>query len=266
MKSRTISVAVLALLALCGVSNAEFVQDEADASNADTLVLEASVLPDAGLGQMNLQLDLYLVNDSNNIWSMSAGFWWDNPSAEMDSAKLTPLGDSSFNFLHYLYYKDTLARTNDMRKFMIGGARLEGNGVPSGQGRHHLASYYFTLSQWNIGDSIVIDTGQFSMGTYYRVVSENYDNYEPYWAGRQVIYATAASCCVGDMGNIDCDVSQAVDVTDMQVLIDHLFLSLAPLCCEEEADLDYSGYVDITDLSILNDHLFLSLAPLNPCP
>ncbi|MCP4684997.1 MAG: hypothetical protein GY867_06045 [bacterium] len=266
MKVRTIAVAVLAVLALSGVSNAEFVQDEADASAPDTLVLEASVLPDAGSGQMNLQLDLSIVNDSNIIWSMSAGFWWDNPNLQMDSAKLTPVGDSSFNYLQYLYYKDNLASTNDVKKFMIAGVRLEGNGVPSGHGRNHLASYYFTLSEWNVGDSIVIDTGHFSMGTYYRVVSENYDNYQPYWAGPPVIYATPSSCCVGDMGNVDCDPTDMVDVTDQQVLIDHLFLSLTPLCCEEEADLDYSGFVDVTDLSIINDHLFLSLAPLGPCP
>ncbi len=73
-------------------------------------------------------------------------------------------------------------------------------------------------------------------------------------------------CCVGDMGNVDCDSSDVVDITDMQVLVDHLFLTLAPLCCEREADLDLDGTVDVTDLNILNDHLFLTLAPLDSCP
>jgi hypothetical protein len=73
-------------------------------------------------------------------------------------------------------------------------------------------------------------------------------------------------CCVGDMGNVNCDPYDVVDITDLQVLVDHLFISLAPLCCEEEADLDYSEEVDVTDLNILNDHLFISLDPLDPCP
>jgi hypothetical protein len=48
--------------------------------------------------------------------------------------------------------------------------------------------------------------------------------------------------------------------------VDHLFLSLDPLCCIDEADLDLSGEVDVTDLSILIDNQFLTLTPLDPCP
>lgn len=79
------------------------------------------------------------------------------------------------------------------------------------------------------------------------------------------------SCCLGDLGNIQpegqCDPSnQTVDITDMNVLIDHLFISLTPLCCDVEADLDYNGLIDVTDLNILNDNLFLTLTPLGTCP
>jgi hypothetical protein len=49
-------------------------------------------------------------------------------------------------------------------------------------------------------------------------------------------------------------------------MIDHLFLTLAPLCCYEEAELDNSGMIDITDAQILIDHLFISLQPLPNCP
>ncbi len=73
-------------------------------------------------------------------------------------------------------------------------------------------------------------------------------------------------CCVGNRGNVNCGWDNTVDITDLQVMIDHMFLSLAPLCCIAEAELDNSGEVDITDVQILVDHLFLSLAPLNSCP
>jgi len=73
-------------------------------------------------------------------------------------------------------------------------------------------------------------------------------------------------CCVGLQGNIDCDAEDVVDVTDIQVLVDNLFLSLTPLCCFNEADLDANGEVDITDLSLLIDNQFLTLTPLSPCP
>jgi len=72
-------------------------------------------------------------------------------------------------------------------------------------------------------------------------------------------------CCVGLTGNIDCDSLDQVDIADIQALIDHLFLSLAPLCCVGEAEIEANGEIDITDLQILIDNQFLSLAPLPPC-
>lgn len=79
------------------------------------------------------------------------------------------------------------------------------------------------------------------------------------------------NCCLGDVGSIalvpDCSApDQQVDITDIQFLIDHMFNTLARLCCEEEADIDQSGTVDIVDLQLLIDHQYLSLAPLPPCP
>jgi len=75
-----------------------------------------------------------------------------------------------------------------------------------------------------------------------------------------------ACSCTGLMGNVDCSPGDTVDITDIQVLVDNLFINLTPLRCEEEADLDLSGGIDITDLSILIDNQFLTLTPLPPCP
>jgi len=74
------------------------------------------------------------------------------------------------------------------------------------------------------------------------------------------------NCCVGLQGNINCDIDDVVDIADVQVLVDHLFLTLTPLCCVDEADLDQNGGVDITDLQILIDNQFISLTPLSECP
>ncbi len=75
-----------------------------------------------------------------------------------------------------------------------------------------------------------------------------------------------ACSCLGTTGNVDCDPSEMVDMGDLTVLIDHLFISLAPLCSETEANIDVSGIVDMGDLTMLIDHLFISLDPLPPCP
>jgi hypothetical protein len=72
-------------------------------------------------------------------------------------------------------------------------------------------------------------------------------------------------CClpptVGDL-----DQNETVDITDIAIMIDNQFLTLAPLDCDEEADADLNGVVDITDLSILIDNQFITLIALEPCP
>ncbi len=73
-------------------------------------------------------------------------------------------------------------------------------------------------------------------------------------------------CCVGLTGNVDCDPGSSVDIGDVTVMINHLFISLDPLCCFQEANVDLTGIVDMGDLTKLLDHLFISLAPLPACP
>ncbi len=75
-------------------------------------------------------------------------------------------------------------------------------------------------------------------------------------------------CCRGMTGNVDCDVADFVTMGDLTVLIDHLFISLEPLCCPDEANMDLIPGHEVTmgDLTVLIDHLFISLDPLPPCP
>ncbi len=72
-------------------------------------------------------------------------------------------------------------------------------------------------------------------------------------------------CCIGTTGNVDCDVLDAVDIGDLTVLVDHLFISFAPLCCMKEADIFQDKSVDIADLTLLIDHLFITFLPLMSC-
>ncbi|RME25478.1 MAG: hypothetical protein D6800_07575, partial [Candidatus Zixiibacteriota bacterium] len=77
----------------------------------------------------------------------------------------------------------------------------------------------------------------------------------------------ACDYCTTFTGNIDCDPQHTVDVADVMVLIDHLFLSLQPLCSVDGANIDGDpdGTVDVADLTALIDHLFISFAPTAPC-
>ncbi|MBI5267516.1 MAG: hypothetical protein HY851_09825 [candidate division Zixibacteria bacterium] len=66
-------------------------------------------------------------------------------------------------------------------------------------------------------------------------------------------------------GNVDCDPQQSVDISDLTRLIDFLFISRSPLCCEGEANCDGSSGIDIGDLSRLIDFLFINGTPPAPC-
>ncbi len=76
----------------------------------------------------------------------------------------------------------------------------------------------------------------------------------------------AGCCCRGDRGNVDCDFNDMVDIVDLTLLIDHLYLTLEPLPSNDEANTDGEGTIDISDLTRLIDHLFISQRSLPDCP
>jgi hypothetical protein len=74
-----------------------------------------------------------------------------------------------------------------------------------------------------------------------------------------------ACCCDGAMGNADCSPDGLVTMSDLTAIIDHLFITFAPLCCASEGDLDKVDGVTMSDLTALIDHLFVSFEPLHAC-
>jgi sugar lactone lactonase YvrE len=76
-----------------------------------------------------------------------------------------------------------------------------------------------------------------------------------------------ACCCTDRTGNVDCDVSNGIDISDLSALIDNLYISYTALCCTKEANVDGSidGKIDISDLSALIDYLYISFTPPAAC-
>jgi hypothetical protein len=73
------------------------------------------------------------------------------------------------------------------------------------------------------------------------------------------------ACCIGLAGNVDCDPTNNIDISDLSALIDYLYISLIPVCCDATANVDGQPGVDISDLSALIDFLYISFTPTAPC-
>ena len=172
----------LALLGLPTLSSAQ--SDPDDLDQPDTVDLVFTVLPDFTTGQLNLEAELWVVNDSNSLVASSVGFAWDNPNLQMDSAVATQLVTDAFDLGVFLYQDNNLAVTNANQQFLFGSASLFGALLPD-DNRRLWATYYFTLSDWDSCDSIVIDTLQFNAGTEYSLVGEGQLTYRPVWTGAE---------------------------------------------------------------------------------
>lgn len=132
-----------------------------------------------------------------------------------------------------------------------------------------------TVLATGLADSSFEVTGRADGWYWYQVRARDADNQlsVPSAAARTEV-GYIPPCCTGSTGDVDCSPDGTVDISDVQTLIDNLFLSLTPLCCETSANMNYPGsgagetdtLVDITDLSILIDNQFLTLAPLPACP
>ncbi len=86
---------------------------------------------------------------------------------------------------------------------------------------------------------------------------------------RGAFFDISTRCCTGpSVGNVDGSADNLVTMGDLTTLIDHMFISLVPLACNDEGNVDMSpdGLVTMGDLTTLIDAMFISLDPLPPCP
>ncbi|MCD6249107.1 MAG: hypothetical protein J7J98_02085 [candidate division Zixibacteria bacterium] len=257
-------------------AQAEFVQDAGDNLAADTMDMVISVAPDAGSGLFNVQLDLYLFNDGNNLIAMAGGYAWDNPHLRMDSAVLSPLASSAFNFATFCYDKNTLDTTNHYRRFPFVGLSMTWPYLAPQAERNLLVSYYFTVDEWSANDTIVFDTMTYSAGTILVLSSGrgagalgDYSEHKPMWTGPKVVYDTPSqTCCVQRVGDADGLNGDEPTIGDLTVMIDAKFISGycdGIIACLAEADINLSGGADPTcdditmgDIAILQDYLFIT--------
>ncbi len=123
------------------------------------------------------------------------------------------------------------------------------------------------------GKTICIDTAMilFSSGPtcgggWHPAIKDSADTYRGTvrWTGSHCF--TIWNCAVGAPGNVDCDPTDNIDISDLSRLVDYLYVSQQPLCCPIEANVDGSPGIDIGDLTRLVDYLYISFIPFPPTP
>jgi len=78
-------------------------------------------------------------------------------------------------------------------------------------------------------------------------------------------------CCGAYMGgytgNTDCDTEGKTNLSDITTLIDRVYLSKTPLCCEANGNVDgdTANALNLADITVLIDHVYLSKSPTALC-
>jgi len=72
----------------------------------------------------------------------------------------------------------------------------------------------------------------------------------------------------GFTGNTDCSTDGSLKLSDITILIDHVYISYKPLCCHENGNVNGSldGAITLNDITRLIDRIYLNYTPTAPCP
>jgi len=105
--------------------------------------------------------------------------------------------------------------------------------------------------------------------SYTLVTESTFGDYSPASA---IVEVNLASCCQGQVGDVNGLHGDEPTIGDIALLIDYLFINFTEPPCLAEADVNQSGglnperaNISIVDIAILIDHLFINFVPLPLC-
>ena len=87
-------------------------------------------------------------------------------------------------------------------------------------------------------------------------------------AMQDIWYEHGVECCFDHRGNTNCGTDGKITMSDVSVLIDHVYVSQSPLCCHEEGNVNASTdrKITLSDINALIDFLYISKTPTPFCP
>lgn len=117
----------------------------------------------------------------------------------------------------------------------------------------------------SVGYLATSDVIEFLRGNLYLNVHST-----PFPAGEirgQLAEAAAVGCCTGSTGNVNADAGNVVNLSDLTVLINNLFVTFDPLPCVAEANVngDAGCSINLSDVTKLVNHLFVTFEAIASC-
>jgi len=181
MYSKTLILSIILMMLLCLSTFAQ--QHPDDLGEQDSVYLLVHPLGSGG-SSTTFKAELFVFIDGQTVGNASAGFHWDNPKVQMDSAVFSDEVTESFDFVKYLYRNNILDSTNIYQQFQFAVARIEGSGLVPSYETRLAATYWFHVSGWGGSDDVCIDTMKFSTGTTFTFVDAiGSVPYIPDWRG-----------------------------------------------------------------------------------
>ncbi|MDF1545095.1 MAG: M6 family metalloprotease domain-containing protein [bacterium] len=103
---------------------------------------------------------------------------------------------------------------------------------------------------------------------YWKVKAHDIGGSETWSTETYYIVTPSTGCCVADRGNVNGDIGDAMDISDLTYLVDFMFSGGPAPICTEEANVDSSPgeAIDIADLTFVVDYLFGGGPAPGACP
>jgi len=226
----------------------------------DVLVTNDTLVGDsifANPGQA-VRVDVSLRNE-HPIRVINIPFEWGGPlNLVIDSIGTTGLRTEYFDGQTFTAFDNSNKRA---------GYSLTANNVePLPPGEGPVFSIFFTVPAGAPDDTnpIVLDGGFAGLSPE---VASACLQYTAETIAGAVTVGSSADCCPTTTGNVNADPQGDVTLTDLTLLVNHLFVTFETLACPAAANTsgDPACEVSLTDLTLLVNHLFVTFEPLAAC-
>jgi hypothetical protein len=136
-----------------------------DGGNPDTVIIMTS-RPDAGSGTFPgvFIVEVWAYDDVDGLTGIQGAFSWVNDNLTADSATISPAAGAVWNSVIY-WEGNNMATSNANNRVNFSAFGIFGGTLPPSASRQLLLTYYFTLSSWSAGDSILVDTTSWDFGS-----------------------------------------------------------------------------------------------------